>query len=178
MGLPPGTPSQTVGPFFAIGLDDFAEVVPPGASDAIRVFGRVFDGAGQPVDDALVEIWQADPAGRYSDSTDGFRGFARCGTKADGSFEFVTVKPGRVPGPDGRLQAPHIAVSVFARGVLKRLVTRVYFPDETAANAEDPVLASLPDEQSRAGLVAGAEGDGLRFDIRLQGGGETAFFAL
>ena len=108
---------------------------------------------------------------------DGFRGFGRCGTVDDGWFEFTTVKPGRVPMPDGRRQAPHLVVGVFARGLLKRLATRMYFPDEAEANATDPVLAELGVEE-RATLVAVAEDGGLRFDIRLQGEGQTTFFAV
>ena len=109
---------------------------------------------------------------------DGFTGFGRCATDAEGRFEFVTVKPGPVPGPDDRLQAPHIDVSVFARGLLNRLVTRIYFPDEAEANAGDPVLALIEDEAERQTLIAGQEDGALRFDIRLQGEGETAFFAI
>ena len=145
------------------------------------------DGAGEPLNDALVELWQANRAGRYAHPEDareeppleeGFTGFGRCGTDADGRFEFVTVKPGRVPAPDGTLQAPHISVSVLARGILKRLATRIYFPDEQQANGADPVLASV-DTARRSTLVAVPEdGDVLRFDIRLQGDGETVFFAL
>jgi protocatechuate 3,4-dioxygenase alpha subunit len=133
-----------------------------------------------------VEIWQANAAGRYAHAADtreelphedGFLGFGRSGTADGGRFELVTVKPGRVPFPDGRLQAPHLAVGVFARGLLKRLATRMYFPDEEAANAADPVLALLPPER-RATLVAVAEDGCLRFDIRLQGPDETVFFAV
>jgi protocatechuate 3,4-dioxygenase alpha subunit len=134
----------------------------------------------------LVEIWQANAAGRYAHAEDtrtdlpledGFRGFGRSGTLDDGWFEFVTVKPGRVPGPDGEPQAPHLVVLVFARGLLKQLVTRLYFPDELEANAADPILSEL-DETERATLIAHAEDGGLRFDIRLQGDGETTFFAV
>lgn len=164
------TPSQTVGPFFAFGLLDRAEVVPPDAPGAIRIRGRVTDGAGEPVNDAMVEVWQADESGAYRADF----GFGRCGTNEEGGFELVTVKPGRVDG-----QAPHLNVQVFARGLLKQVATRIYFPDEAAANAADAVLASLPDDEARASLVAVAEVDGaLRFDVRLQGERETAFFAL
>jgi protocatechuate 3,4-dioxygenase alpha subunit len=164
------TPSQTVGPFFAFGLHDRAEVVPPDAPGALRIRGRVLDGAGEPVDDAMVEVWQADDTGAYR----GDFGFGRCGTNEEGGFELVTVKPGRVDG-----QAPHVNVHVFARGLLKQVATRIYFPDEAEANAADAVLASLPDDEARATLVAVPEGDGsLRFDVHLQGERETAFFAL
>jgi protocatechuate 3,4-dioxygenase alpha subunit len=181
------TPSQTVGPFFAIGLPQVggAELVPPGDPDAVRLFGIVTDGDGEPVDDAYLEIWQANRAGRYAHPEDtreelpledGFKGFGRVGTDDEGRYEFVTVKPGPVPAPGGGMQAPHIDVSVFARGLLKRVVTRVYFPDESEANGADPILSSVPDEEARAALVAREENGGLRFDIRLQGDGETAFF--
>jgi protocatechuate 3,4-dioxygenase alpha subunit len=153
---------------------------------AVRVSGVLFDGNRDPVPDGLVEIWQANAAGRYAHPADdredlpledGFSGFGRSGTVDAGRFEFVTVKPGRVPWIDGRLQAPHLLVGVFARGLLKRVATRMYFPDEEAANAEDPVLLGLDPEQ-RATLVAQAENGGLRFDIVLQGAGQTTFFAV
>jgi protocatechuate 3,4-dioxygenase, alpha subunit len=182
------TPSQTVGPYFAIGLPWEAgpHAVPPGTPGAIRIAGVVCDGAGQPVPDNLIETWQADPAGRFADlhghagpsELEGFRGFARSGFEAgDGGWGIVTVKPGAVAGPGGAAQAPHIAVSVFARGLLHRCVTRIYFADEEAANAADPVLASVPADR-RATLLAQPTDDGYRFDIRLQGPGETVFFAV
>jgi protocatechuate 3,4-dioxygenase alpha subunit len=182
-------PSQTSGPFLSIGLlrDHIGSaLVAEDDPRAIRMRGRLLDGNGDPVPDGLVEIWQANAAGRYAHEEDarteipledGFRGFGRSGTVDDGWFEFVTVKPGRVPGPDGELQAPHLVVIVFARGLLKQLVTRLYFPDETEANAGDPILSEL-DERERATLVARLEDGGLRFDIRLQGDGETTFFAV
>jgi protocatechuate 3,4-dioxygenase alpha subunit len=181
------TASQTVGPFFIIGLPDDArsELVPPSDPDAVRVGGVVLDGAGEPVDDALVEIWQANRAGRYAHPEDtreeipledGFGGFGRCATGPGGLYGFVTVKPGPVPAPNGGMQAPHIAMSVFARGLLKRVATRVYFPDETEANEADPVLSSIEDPAERSTLVAKAEDGRLRFDVRLQGDGQTAFF--
>lgn len=184
------TPAQTAGPYLKIGLlRGFfgTELVPPGTPGAIRIRGVVLDAAGEPVPDAMVEIWQANAAGRYAHPADdreevplekGFTGFGRTGTADGGRFEFVTVKPGRVPAPDGRLQAPHITVTVFARGLLKHVVTRLYFPDEEAANANDPVLSSISDSGARAGLVARVDGDALRFDIRLQGDGQTTFFAV
>jgi protocatechuate 3,4-dioxygenase alpha subunit len=177
--VPAPTASQTVGPFFSFALLDLIrpELVPPGTPGAVRIEGAVLDGEGAPVDDAMVETWQADAAGRYM-QPGAFTGFGRCGTDADGRFWFLTIKPGPVAAPDGRQQAPHLAVSVFARGLLKRLVTRIYFPDEEAANAACPVLSSLPSEGDRATLVAVPSGGVLRFDIRLQGDRETVFFAL
>jgi protocatechuate 3,4-dioxygenase, alpha subunit len=182
------TPSQTVGPFFNIGLPDDGghELVPPDHPHAIRVLGTVFDGDGEPVVDALVELWQANRHGRYDHPEDareeipldaGFRGFGRCATDASGGYRFVTVKPGRVPHPGGATQAPHVDVSVFARGLLKRLVTRIYFPDELEANESDPVLSSVEPER-RSALVAREEDGALRFDIHLQGDRETPFFDL
>jgi protocatechuate 3,4-dioxygenase alpha subunit len=181
------TASQTVGPFFIIGLSDEgrAELVLPTDPDAIRVGGVVLDGMEEPVDDALIEIWQANRAGRYVHQEDtredialedGFDGFGRCATGPDGVYEFVTVKPGPVPGPGGAMQAPHIVMSVFARGLLKRLATRIYFPDESEANQADPVLNSIEDPAERSTLVARPEDGGLRFDIQLQGDRQTAFF--
>ena len=172
----PVTPSQTIGPFFAVGLiwADGPDVVPHGTPGAVWIEGRVLDGAGDPVPDALVETWQADPAGRF---TSGFRGFGRCPTDAEGRWAIRTVKPGPLPADGGR-QAPHLDVSVFARGLLNRVVTRVYFPDEAEANAADPLLASIPDPAARARLVAVADGDRLRFDIHLQGERETPFLAI
>jgi protocatechuate 3,4-dioxygenase, alpha subunit len=185
----PLTPSQTIGPFFAVGLPwaDGPEVVPEGTPGAVRIGGRVLDGAGDPVPDALVETWQADPQGRFAHPDDprggelapsGFRGFGRCPTDAQGRWTIVTVKPGPLPAPDGGTEAPHLDVSVFARGLLHRLVTRIYFPDEPDANAADPLLTSIRDPAARARLVATADGDGLRFDIRLQGAQETTFLAI
>jgi protocatechuate 3,4-dioxygenase alpha subunit len=183
------TPSQTVGPFFSIGLPWPAgpHAVAPEAAGAIRIRGTVFDGAGDPVPDHLIETWQADPDGRFADlhghggpsRVEGFRGFARSGEEyGDGSYEIVTLKPGAVPGPDGApAQAPHIDVTVLARGLLHRVVTRIYFGDEADANAADAVLATVPAER-RATLIAEPTADGYRFDVRLQGPGETVFFAL
>jgi protocatechuate 3,4-dioxygenase, alpha subunit len=187
--MPALTPSQTIGPFLAIQVPYEGEerMVPENDPDAIHLSGTVYDGEGEIVDDALVEIWQANRAGRYAHPEDGrddlpleegFTGFGRCATDAEGRFEFITVKPGRVPGPGGRMQAPHLDVSVFARGLLKRLVTRIYFPDEAEANAEDPVLSLIEDEDERQTLIAQQEDGVLRFDIRLQGEGETAFFVV
>jgi protocatechuate 3,4-dioxygenase alpha subunit len=181
------TPAQTIGPFFAVGLlwPEGPEVVPEGTPGAVRIAGRVLDGAGGPVPDALVETWQADPDGRFAHPDDprgpgtgGFRGFGRCATDAEGRWAVRTTKPGPLPAPGGGVEAPHLDVSVFARGLLCRLVTRIYFPDETEANAADPLLTSIPDPRVRARLVAGPDGDGLRFDIHLQGTQETPFLAI
>ena len=185
------TPSQTVGPFLAIGLPwaDGPQVVPVGTPGAIVISGRVLDGAGEPVPDALVETWQAAPDGSFAHPDDpraggnggGFRGFGRSATDREGRWHIVTLRPGQVPAPGGGLQAPHLDVSVFARGLMHRLVTRVYFPDEQAANAADPVLASIGDQARQATLIAQREDEQgrFRFDIQLQGkagGPETVFF--
>jgi protocatechuate 3,4-dioxygenase alpha subunit len=183
------TPSQTVGPYLSIGLIGGPigpSLVAEDDPRAIRVRGRLLDGAGDGVPDGMIEIWQANAAGRYAHPADGrdeppledgFTGFGRADTVDDGWFELLTVKPGPVPGPNGGLQAPHLLVGVFARGLLKRLSTRMYFPDEAQANGADPVLSAL-DEARRETLVARVEGDALRFDIRLQGEGQTTFFAV
>jgi protocatechuate 3,4-dioxygenase alpha subunit len=184
----PTTPSQTVGPYFAIGLPwpEGPHAVAEGSPGAFTITGTVYDGAGVSVPDHLIETWQPDPQGRFADlhghggpsQTAGFRGFARYGVEdGDGTFEIVTVKPGRVAEPGGILQAPHIDVSLFARGMLNRVVTRIYFGDEEQANAEDPVLARVPADR-RQTLIAQAEHGGYRFDIHLQGPDETVFFAL
>jgi protocatechuate 3,4-dioxygenase, alpha subunit len=230
------TPSQTVGPYLAIALPwaDGPYVVPPETPGAIVITGTVRDGAGEPIPDALVETWQADPDSRFNHPDDprgaaepavaAFRGFGRCPTDAAGRYWIVTLPPGPLPAPDGGMQAPHIDVSVFARGLLNRVVTRIYLPDEDA-NAADPVLSSIKDPARRATLVAvdepaadangsGAAGQApaaqepvgppagmrgqvtdpgrwpagrpattppaglrrFRFDVRLQGEGETVFF--
>jgi protocatechuate 3,4-dioxygenase alpha subunit len=183
------TPSQTTGPYLEIGLIGgpiSSRLVDESDPRAIRLSGMLLDGAGDPVPDGMIEIWQANAAGRYAHPADdrdeipveeGFTGFGRSATDDAGRFEFVTVKPGRVPYVDGRLQAPHLLVGVFARGLLKRLATRMYFPDEEAANTEDPVLLGL-DPGERAALVAHEEDRALRFDIVLQGPGQTTFFAV
>jgi protocatechuate 3,4-dioxygenase, alpha subunit len=187
------TSSQTVGPFFAPTLlrEDARRNVltqPETVGERIRIEGYVLDGDGAPVPDALVEIWQANAHGRYHHASDqgpapldpSFLGFGRSGTAEDGSYWFETVKPGPVPFDGERMQAPHICVTVFSRGLLNHLVTRLYFEDEPT-NALDPVLQRVPGNR-RATLVARREpGDTAvvyRFEIVLQGAGETAFFNL
>lgn len=177
------TPSQTVGPFLSICLPwaDGSDLVCEGAPNAITITGVVTDGAGEPVPDAVIEIWQADPNGRFPHPDDprgavtyeGLRPFGRCPTDAEGRYWFRTLKPGRVDDE----QAPHVDVIVLARGLLKQLITRLYFPDEAAANEVDPVLREL-DEADRALLVAVPDATTLRFDVRLQGERETPFFAV
>ena len=130
--------------------------------------GRILDGEGVPVPDAMVEIWQAGPSGMYG----GDFGWGRCGAEAEERYSFVTVKPGPVDG-----QAPHLEMLVFMRGLLKPVLTRVYFPDEAEANERDPVLMGVPDED-RPTLVAEPTDRGFRFDVRLQGERQTVFFTL
>jgi protocatechuate 3,4-dioxygenase alpha subunit len=180
------TASQTVGPYLHIGLawltvDRVAGPDCPGQH--LTIGGRVLDGDGRPVTDALVEIWQADAQGRYahpedtreSPLTPGFRGFGRVPTDADGRYRFLTIKPGPVPDLHGGLQAPHLVVSVFMRGLLKRLVTRVYFPDEPR-NADDRVLRLVPIERRGTLVARQIAREVLEWDIILQGDGETVFF--
>jgi protocatechuate 3,4-dioxygenase alpha subunit len=184
------TPSQTVGPYFSMRLPwpGGPYVVAPETPGAITILGRLYDGAGDPIPDGMIETWQADPNGRFAHPNDprgpildgdkAFRGFGRCATNHDGSFKIVTLKPGALPFGDGRTEAPHIDVSVFSRGMLDRSVTRIYFPEEEAANASDPVLEVVPADR-RATLIAAPGGDGLlRFDIYMQGPRETVFFDL
>jgi protocatechuate 3,4-dioxygenase alpha subunit len=182
------TPSATVGPYLAIGLSwaDGRWAAAEGVDGGIWIRGRIFDGAGDLVPDAMVETWQADPDGGFASPEDprgassypGFRGYARVQTiDPPGEFAVHTVKPGRVPDGDGGLQAPHIDVSLFARGLLDRVVTRIYFADEADANTEDAVLRGLSEEQRRT-LVAEPTGDGYRLDIHLRGDRETVFFAV
>ena len=180
------TPFQTVGPFFAILVPERGRLTLAGAGvpgERIAVEGTVHDGAGQPVPDALIEIWQANAAGCCNHPDDArtarpdttFDGFGRVHTDGAGGFSLETIKPGPVPGPDGRSQAPHLLVGLFARGLLTRLVTRIYFGDEPA-NGDDPILAAVAPER-RATLVAARRGD-TRYThtIALQGPGETVFF--
>ena len=194
--MPPGqtpsqTPSQTVGPFFGPAL------IWPGAETLVRaktrgerivIEGRVFDGDGAPVADAMIEIWQANAEGRYDHPDDSqqkqldpdFHGFGRVATDPSGGYRLRTIRPGAVAARDLGLQAPHINVAVFARGLLKHLVTRIYFPNEPL-NADDPILKTVPPDR-RPTLVAraieNAAGPGFRFDIVLQGDNETVFFSL
>ncbi len=185
----PLTPSQTVGPFLTIGMSwaDGSDVVPPGTPGAIEIGGHLYDGEGVPVPDGLIETWQADADGRFSHPDDprgsmlptpsSFRGFGRSATDREGRWHVTTIKPGALPDLNGRAQAPHLDVSVFGRGLLDRVVTRIYFPDETAANSADPVLSSV-DPTRRGTLIARPAGDMLQFDIHLQGRDETVFFDL
>lgn len=206
------TPSQTVGPFFHYGLPwkGGADLVgksdmgarpelfgedhyvlnlssPSGtpAGEVITIVGRVTDGDGAPVPDAMIELWQANAAGRYRSTDDArdavamdphFVGFGRAASDDDGVYRFRTIRPGRVPGPGDTLQAPHLALSVFGRGLLKRLATRLYFADGEG-NADDPVLNAVPASR-RATLVAQRDGENWRLDIVLKGGRETVFFDL
>jgi protocatechuate 3,4-dioxygenase alpha subunit len=183
------TPAQTVGPYLHIGLiwPDGPDVVPEETAGAVWIRGQLVDGAGAPVVDALVETWQADPDGRFDHPDDprgartpalaGFRGFGRCPTDARGRYAIRTVKPGPLPGGGGVIEAPHVDLSIFARGLLHRLVTRLYFADEAAANDADPVLATIEPDRRRT-LLARPDPDGYRFDIHLQGEHETVFFTL
>jgi protocatechuate 3,4-dioxygenase alpha subunit len=179
------TPYQTVGPFFDFALTvPGAETVAAASADGSRIAieGAVLDGAGQPVPDALIEIWQADGSGKYAQPLDarngpgdaGIQGFGRSGTDGEGRFIFETVRPGRVSGPGG-LQAPHLVMGVLARGVMTRLVTRLYFGGEPSNDA-DPILRLVPEDR-RATLVARHVADNrYQFNIVLQGEGETVFF--
>ena len=180
------TPFQTLGPFFDFGLiiRDGDIVAQPGAQGRhIVIEGVVRDGAGDVLPDALVEIWQANAAGKYRHPGDqqdrpldtACDGFGRVATNQQGQFSFKTIVPGRVPGPDGKPQAPHLVVGVLARGVLTRLVTRLYFEDEPS-NAEDPILALVPAGRRSTLLAKRVAPDRYRFDITLQGEGETVFF--
>jgi len=191
--------SQTAGPYVHIGLapkaagfdifeNNFGAVLagPKTRGEHIRIEGRVIDGSGTPVRDVLLEIWQANAAGKYAHPDDtqakavdpNFRGFGRCATDADGRYAFTTIRPGPVPGRGNALQAPHINVTLFARGLLKQLWTRIYFADQDAANKVDPLLSAIDDQQARQTLIAPKSGSTYRFDIVLQGNGETQFLEL
>ena len=182
------TPSQTVGPYFSIGFSwlerrDLTEAATDGMR--ITIHGRVLDGEGQPVPDAVLEIWQADTRGRYAHSEDAndpvpaksFFGFGRVSVNDQGEFRFTTIKPGCVPGTDGRQQAPHLEVSVFMRGLLRRLITRIYFADDPA-NQKDAVLSLVPAHrrQTLIALPSPAEPEMFVWDVHLQGDHETVFF--
>ena len=200
------TPSQTVGPFFAYGLTpdnrckwdpnghyswkntvDGNLITPDVSGDKIRIEGAVLDGDGLPVNDAMIEIWQADAQGRYANPRDNralpnakFKGFGRSSTDKQGVFAFDTIKPGAAPGPGGKPQAPHVVFCIYSRGMLRQIYTRMYFSDE-AANATDPVLTIVPTDR-RGTLIATKENKGgqtlYRFDIRVQGDNETVFFDI
>jgi protocatechuate 3,4-dioxygenase alpha subunit len=174
------TPGQTVGPFYGYALPyaKDRELLAPGSPGSIRLQGTVYDGAGHPIPDAILEIWQADADGNVPHRTgslvrDGytFTGFGRSAVGNTGVFTFTTVNP----GPTEAGAAPFIAVAVFARGLMNRLFTRVYLPEDEAALAKDPLLSSLDPERRRT-LIARRDPDGgLTWDIRLQGDGETVF---
>jgi protocatechuate 3,4-dioxygenase alpha subunit len=200
------TPSQTVGPFFAYGLAPQGRcewdpnghyswketvgdnlITPDATGTKIRIEGRVLDGDGMPIKDAMIEIWQADAQGRYAHARGEtprpnakFTGFGRSATDKNGIYSFDTIKPGVVPGPDGKAQAPHIVVCIFSRGMLRQIYTRLYFSDEKANDA-DPILALVPSDR-RGTLIAHKQpGSGpalYRFDIRVQGDNETVFFDI
>jgi protocatechuate 3,4-dioxygenase alpha subunit len=184
------TSSQTIGPFFAQGLGPGWPDLAEGAEEGERIVieGRVVDGDGKPVPDAMLEIWQADAEGRYplpsaSETSTGhptsFRGFGRALTNEAGEYRFTTIKPGRVPGPGGAPQAPHVNLTIFARGLLRHLTTRIYFAGEPS-NESDPILTTVTDPAARSTLLAARQGAHptvvFRFDVVLQGEGETAFF--
>jgi len=189
----PLTPAQTAGPYLRLGLSrpGMADAVAPDSTGAVRVGGLLLDGAGSPVPDGVVEVWQADAAGAFHHpddprgpvaAPDGFTGFARSLTEDGGRWSVVTVRPGPLPAPGGGTEAPHLDVSVFARGMLGRVVTRIYFPQDAAVQGpgghrDDPVLARVPAARRHTLVATAAEG-GYRFDIRLQGEGETVFFDL
>lgn len=189
------TPSSTVGPYFLYGLVPstyggtdiiFNSLLTPDVSgERIRIEGRIFDGDGAVIPDAMVEIWQADAegklnhaAGAKAGANTAFKGFGRSPTNAEGDYLFETIRPGPVAGPNGNPQAPHIAVNVFARGVLRHLTTRIYFSDEKA-NAEDAILGLVPADRRDTLIAKRHDRDGAivyRFDIHLQGDNETVFF--
>jgi len=179
------TSSQTVGPYVHIGFTRLFNdnLAPEGVTgERVNVIGSVVDGEGKPMTDGVLEIWQADANGRYahpeaqgtSPAHPAFRGFGRVATDTTGKFRFTTIKPGRVPGPGGAMQAPHLSVLIFSRGLLRHLSTRMYFPDD-GANAQDPILRLVPEERCET-LIARRGGDGLVWDIVLQGRNETVFF--
>jgi len=200
------TPSQTVGPFFAYGLAPHSRcdwqpsdaydwkqtvgsnlVTPDAAGTRIRIGGRITDGDGIGINDAMIEIWQADAQGRYASPRDTrarpntqFKGFGRSATDKNGEFSFDTVKPGSVPGPEDKPQAPHIVVCIYSRGMLRQLYTRLYFSDESS-NSSDPILTLVPGDR-RDTLIAHKQSQAghnvYRFDIRVQGGDETVFFDI
>jgi protocatechuate 3,4-dioxygenase alpha subunit len=178
---------QTVGPYLHIGLNWLVtrNIAGPGIKgERVTIAGRLVDGDGNGVSDGLIEIWQANAAGKYAHPEDkqkkpierGWRGFGRIPTDARGGFRFSTIKPGKVPGPGGKLQAPHLVVSVFMRGMLKHLATRIYFPDEQAANAEDAILKLVPAARRATLLAKRKSKSALEWNVILQGKNETVFF--
>lgn len=187
------TPSQTVGPYLHIGLPwpDGPDVVPSGTEGSIDITVTVYDGHRTPIADAMIETWQADAAGRFDHPNDPrgraeptparFRGFGRAVADSTGTSTVHTVKPGPLPAEDGSIEAPHIDVGIFARGMLERLVTRIYFPDETERNFSDPVLSGM-DPRQREKLIARATPTGYHLDVVVQdsdpNGDETPFFDL
>jgi protocatechuate 3,4-dioxygenase alpha subunit len=200
------TPSQTVGPFFAYGLTPKGRsqwdpngqyswketvgdnlVTPDASGEKIRIEGKVMDGDGVPINDAMIEIWQADAQGRYASPRDNralpnarFKGFGRSATDKTGVYSFDTIKPGAVPGANGEMQAPHIVVCIYSRGMLRQVYTRLYFPDE-ASNGSDQILNLVPTERRQTLIArkeAGASQPLYRFDIRVQGENETVFFDI
>jgi protocatechuate 3,4-dioxygenase, alpha subunit len=200
------TPSQTVGPFFAYGLAPKGRnkwdpngtyswketvgdnlITPEVTGQKIRIEGRITDGDGQPINDAMIEIWQADSQGRYAHARGNeprpnakFTGFGRSATDKSGVFSFDTVKPGAVAGPNGKPQAPHIVVCIFSRGMLRQVYTRLYFSDE-AANGADQILNLVPADRRGTLFAHKQPGEGVpryRFDIRVQGDNETVFFDI
>jgi protocatechuate 3,4-dioxygenase alpha subunit len=200
------TPSQTVGPYFAYGLAPHSRcdwqpsphydskqtvganlVTPDASGQKVRIEGRVLDGDGKPINDAMIEIWQADAQGRYAHARGEkprpnakFTGFGRSATDKDGMYVFDTIKPGSVPGPEGKPQAPHIVVCIFSRGMLRQVYTRLYFSDE-AANGADPILALVSADRRDTLIAHKQPGSGAavyRFDIRVQGENETVFFDI
>ena len=176
------TPFQTLGPFFhrALAFDRGGTVARPGSAGRLIVIeGTLRDGEGAAVADALVESWQADAEGRYPQAapSPAFDGFGRVATDAGGHFAIETVKPGTVPGPAGRPQAPHLVLGILARGILSRLVTRVYFADEPA-NEADPILQIVPPHRRQTLMAAPLAPGRYRFDVVLQGEGETVFFDI
>lgn len=187
MGLIP-TPSQTVGPFLHLGmawLNTTDLATHASADERIVVAGSVLDGDGEPIPDAILEVWQANAYGKYAHPDDtqdkqvdpGFNGFGRIPTDKDGRFRFVTIKPGATPGLGNTLQAPHIVVAVFMRGMLKHLYTRIYFSDE-AANATDPILGRIDGPARRDTLIAKRSAGAAEYhwNIIMQGENETVFF--
>ena len=174
------TPSQTVGPFFHLGLDAIAVndlTIGLAAVERIHISGHVLDGDGQAVIDALIEVWQADVHGVYASPQTPFKGYGRIATDPQGAFSFTTIKPGLVAGPNATPQAPHIAVNVFTRGLLKHLVTRIYFPDEPS-NDEDTILTSVTATRRDTLIARPIAGNRqtLAWNILLQGEHETVFF--